>query len=130
VQVVTNGQAWDWTEATGFVGLGGVGGGALDVSFDGSVIVGSSGGVAFIWDAQHGMRSLQQVLTDELGLDLSGWSLTSASGISDDGRVIAGTGLFEGATEAWIAVIPEPGTLALVAIGLGMLGLRRRAPMD
>jgi hypothetical protein len=41
-----------------------------------------------------------------LGLDLTGWTLKIAHGISDDGRVIVGEGNNpNGDTEAWIAVI-------------------------
>ncbi len=57
---------------------------------------------AFIWDAAHGMRNLQSVLESNYGLDLSGWQLTSAVDISDDGRVIAGNGINPlGQEEAW-----------------------------
>ena len=49
---------------------------ALDVSNDGSVIVGfvnaTSGGVAFIWDTANGMRDLKLVLMETYGLDLHG----------------------------------------------------------
>jgi hypothetical protein len=61
---------------------------------------------AFIWDPIHGIRSLQTVLTD-YGLDLTGWSLEIAYGVSDDGRTIVGRGQNpSGQTEAWIAVLP------------------------
>jgi hypothetical protein len=43
-------------------------------------------------------------LTEEYGLDLSGWTLYSATGISDDGKVIVGNGFNPmGLAEAWIA---------------------------
>jgi hypothetical protein len=47
---------------------------------------------AFLWDAANGLRSLKTVLTTQFGLDLTGWRLTEATGISDDGKVIVGTG--------------------------------------
>jgi len=81
--------------------------------------------VAFVWDELHGMRDLKAVL-ENFGLDLTGWSLTSATGISLDGLTIVGDGLNpEGRTEAWVAVIPEPSTAALLALGLVVFGLRR-----
>ena len=44
-----------------------------------------------------------------LGSELTGWSLTSANGISSDGRVIAGVGINPNADlEAWVVVLPEP----------------------
>jgi len=95
---------------------------ANGVSADGSVIVGTGGPyfdpAAFIWDA-HGFR----VLGDELvarGTDLAGWKLISARSISDDGRVILGLGANpnNGNREMWIAIIPEPSTAFLAALGL------------
>jgi probable HAF family extracellular repeat protein len=60
---------------------------AIDVSPDGSLIVGTTrdlqgNDVAFLWDAANGMRSLALVLEEEYGLDLGGWQLESANGIS------------------------------------------------
>jgi hypothetical protein len=100
---------------------------ARAVSADGSVVVGTSGGEAFIWDAGHGMRSLKQVLTDDFGLDLSLWNLLEATGISADGRTIVGDGFqgFDSNQRAWIAIIPEPGTALLVIVGLLGLAARR-----
>lgn len=75
-----------------------------------------------------GPRSLQDVLASDYGLDLTGWHLEGASGISADGRTIVGNGLNpSGAPEAWIAVIPEPSTGLLVAFGLVALARRRIA---
>lgn len=65
---------------------------AYSVSADGSVVVGVSGNEAFIWDSANGMRSLQTVLTSDFGLDLAGWHLRGATGISADGQTIVGYG--------------------------------------
>jgi probable HAF family extracellular repeat protein len=130
-------DAWEmfrWTEQDGMIGLGDLPGGdfgsyAYDTSVDGSVLVGTGtsqrGLEAAVWDAGHGLRSVYDILTGE-GHDLSGWSLTSATGVSDDGLTIVGTGTNPaGDTEAWIARIPEPATLSLLAFGLAAV-LRRR----
>jgi uncharacterized membrane protein len=105
---------------------------ASSVSADGTLIVGDSNNAlgnreAFIWDSTNGMQSLRDRLVD-LGLDLEGWTLTSAQGISADGQVIVGHGkrTLGGASEAWIAIIPEPSTALLLATGLAALAVGRR----
>ena len=124
-------EAIRWSEATGMLGLGAISGTgqsyALDVSADGSIIVGTSNDLAFIWDEVHGIRDLKEILEQEYGLDLTDWYLTSAQGVSLDGLTIVGQGVNpDGRTEGWIAVIPEPSTAALLAFGLVALGLHRR----
>ena len=127
-------QAFRWTQQSGFVSLGVLPGyeqesKAFDVSADGSVVVGSSQGPldnkAFIWDAVHGMRSLTEIATG-LGIDLTGWSLRTAYGISADGGTIVGEGLDpEGFSEGWRIVLPEPTSFSLFGI-IALLHLRRR----
>jgi hypothetical protein len=92
-------------------GLGDLPGGdffsaANDVSADGSVVVGTgssaSGFEAFVWNAADGMRSLRDLLTNDAGLDLTGWTLISANAISANGRAIVGEGTNpDGDDEAW-----------------------------
>ena len=132
-----------WTEGTGMVPLGDLPGGedhgyATGVS-DAGVVVGHSvsfrGLEYFIWHAARGMRSLRDVLTRDYGLDLTGWDLTATQGgrtptwsiaISADGTTLLGTGVNPaGATEAWMAVIPEP-ACGFAALGFAMLIHRRR----
>ena len=49
------------------------------------------------------MRSLQGVLVDDFALDLTGWTLTSATGVSADGSTIVGEGMNpDGFNEGWI----------------------------
>ena len=147
------GEAFRWTEDGGIVGLGDLPGGASwsearAVSADGSVVVGraSTGYTtltdgplqiqtpdpipvfeAFIWTENAGMRNLGEVLTSICGLDLTGWTLTTATDVSADGLTVVGSGINpDGNAEAWIATIPEPATLALLAGGFAMLVLRRR----
>ena len=117
-------EAWRWTAQSGLVSLGDLPGGAtnavaLGVSDDGALVVGfgttEAGTEAFILDQLNGMRRLQGVLEDQLGLDLTGWTLTEASAIDDDGLgsnesvAIVGSGVNpDGDTEAWLARIPVP----------------------
>lgn len=108
-------EAFIWDSTNGMVGLGDLPGGAFsseayDVSGDGSTVVGQSnsdnGSEAFIWDNTNGMRSLEDVLINDFNLDLTGWSLYQANAISDDGLIIAGSGINpDGNTEAWIATL-------------------------
>jgi uncharacterized membrane protein len=68
------------------------------------------------------MVSLKDTLIGA-GLDVSGWSLTSANAISADGFTIVGNGINpSGQTEAWVAnlePVPEPltilGSIAAIA---------------
>ena len=135
-------EAFRWTQAGGMVGLGDLPGGSFGswangVSADGTVVVGhsnsASGSEAFLWSAATGMQNLKTVLVNDYGLNLTGWTLTEAKGISADGKVIVGYGTNpSGQTEAWFANlrsdnIPEPGTLGLVTLGvLGLVRRRRR----
>jgi probable HAF family extracellular repeat protein len=128
-------EAFRWTEAAGIVPLGTLGpdneSRARGVSRDGSRVVGyitstlDDSSQAFIWDAEHGMRLLKDVLVQDCGLDLTGWKLTQAWDVSNNGPTIVGRGYNpQGVEEAWQAVLPEPATLAL--LGLGALAIFRR----
>jgi uncharacterized membrane protein len=104
-------------------------GAAVGISADGSIIVGNTGSTArpYIWEMEHGSRELATVFTQELGLDLGGFVLINVTGISDDGRTLAGLGRnAEGREQAWVAVIPSPTGVAIVAPLFAFCGRRRR----
>jgi hypothetical protein len=62
------------------------------------------------------MRNLRDLLIAS-GLNLEGWTLAEPTGISADGTVVVGYGTNPaGATEAWLAVVPEPSTAAVLLI--------------
>jgi uncharacterized membrane protein len=122
-----------WTQAGGFVPLALYGDPAyqhsvLDANFDGSILAGTSGRKAVIWDA-GGIHTVESILMAQ-GIDLTGWSLQIAI-ISADGTTLGGSGFHNGKTEAWVAVIvPEPSALAVLIAGLAplMAGRRARSP--
>ncbi len=125
-------EPFRWTTTEGMVGLGHLpglsGGQASAVSTDGSVIVGSMMPVAlpgaFVWTAVDGMRSIQDILVNDLGLDLTGWILEEATGVSADGQTIVGTGINPaGNDEAWIAFLdPTLFSIGLIDASDGALG--------
>lgn len=111
-------SAFRWTQAGQFEILGKLDGArkayALDLSADGSVVVGYSWfdpeDEAFIWTQASGMRSVAEVLTNDYHLDLTGWTLQRATGVSDDGTVLCGYGTNpDGSVEAWVAHLPANG---------------------
>jgi probable HAF family extracellular repeat protein len=98
---------------------------AADVSADGSMIVGSieGGGTtdvrAFLWTPERGVRTLEDVLVEDYGVTLPGWTLYTASGISADGSTIVGSGDGPNGSEAWILTIPEPAPAPALWVGWG-----------
>lgn len=93
-------RAFRWTEAEGMVSLGTLADAewisAQSVSGDGSIIIGHydtlNGNRAFLWTEPAGIRPLAEAVLTDFGLDLAGWTLERAKGISDDGLVIVGEG--------------------------------------
>lgn len=120
-----------WAEATAVSRTGAYVAGAMWLN-------GDADQEAFIWDAVHGTRNLATVLT-QAGISLAGWDNLSndyadgaayfaVSGISEDGKWLTGTGVYNGTGTAWVAFIPEPSGFAVLACGLlPLLKFRRRA---
>jgi probable HAF family extracellular repeat protein len=109
-----------WTADDGIQDLGALNDGlpsaaATGVSGDGQVVVGSVETFipsyrqhAMRWTHADGMQDLNDYLPT-LGVDLAGWVLTTATGISSNGEVIVGYGDHSGHIEGWIAVVPVGG---------------------
>jgi probable HAF family extracellular repeat protein len=133
--IVAGFHAFRWTEETGMFALPPTPGGrnferAYGVSGDGNVIVGTG---AFVWDAFHGTRDLEQLIAEQ-GVDLGDFSLVSARAASFDGLTIVGLGRRPGEHgEAWLVrldpgtFIPEPSSLALSAMGVALQVMLIRA---
>jgi probable HAF family extracellular repeat protein len=120
-------SAFRWTQSTGIVPLffdDELSSYANAVNYDGSRIVGVSIGAAgnsraAMWTSTFGSVDLNAYLPT-LGINLTGWNLTDATGISYDGSVISGNGTFNGVMAAWIvstSSVPEPSALLLIALG-------------
>ena len=106
---------------------------AQALSDDGSTIVGWAQGpnigdsLAVVWDGDGHARRLDHWLSAEHQVDLTGWSLVAATGVSGDGRTIVGYGINpDGRTQAFAAVIPEPAAWLLSAAGMLIRRRRRR----
>jgi probable HAF family extracellular repeat protein len=127
-------SAFRWTSVTGMTALRGdfQEGSYLanGLTSDGSIVVGQHGNTytALIWNNSTTSITLWSYLSDR-GVSLTGWtSLSSATGISSDGRFITGYGVYQGQNRAFIAdigVIPTPSALSFIALG-GLLNRRRR----
>lgn len=83
------------------------------ISGDGGLVAGAGtsaiGQEAFVWDATNAMRNLREVMRADYGMDLPGWVLAEATGISRYGSFIVGHGTNPaGQTEAWrIGLAPQ-----------------------
>jgi len=129
---------WDGSGTAQGINLwsGYLAGEARGVTNGGSIVVGNwledefadeLRSLAFIWDAAHGARPLQDVLVGDYGLDLTGWTLNTVSHITPDGLTIVGAGLNpNGQLEAFKIVIPAPGSLGVLALAGVVAGRRRR----
>lgn len=80
---------------------------AYAISDDATVIVGQGtsaiGNEAFLWTQADGMRRLKDVIEDDFGIDLTGWTLSVARDVSAAGDAIVGWGTNpSGQQEAWL----------------------------
>ena len=102
-------RAFRWVEGVGMQDLGlfpgGTSSNATAVSGAGDRVVGAGaappGSRAFYWNATIGMVDLNVWLPSQ-GTDLTGWVLTRATAISEDGTVIVGDGTFNGFSRGWM----------------------------
>jgi uncharacterized membrane protein len=106
---------------------------AVDVSADGSVIVGNRyGDGATIWFEGLDGQRLLDVLAAQGTTGLEGWSI-AATAISADGRTIVGIGHHdsdENRQLGWVAtlnaaVVPAPPSLVLLGSALVAVAIRR-----
>lgn len=112
LQASSQRRAFRWTRQTGITPIASTSDSLLDVfasavSGDGLVIAGwgntPNGETALLWDEPHGMRRLDAVLKTDYQTTISGWTLSRATALSDDGRTIVGFGVNpSGVVEGWV----------------------------
>jgi hypothetical protein len=98
------------------------------------------GRLGFVWLAGRKALEIREALAaqsdiSDIDLGQMGWSESSVTAVSDNGKFIAGwrcagwgCGWDDAPSGAWLANIPEPSTLVLVAVWLiGLLGYSMRA---
>ena len=89
---------------------------ALDISDDGSVVAayswedaqldGAAPEATFIWDAEHGTRTLAEIF-EQRGVDTSGWEFRTPRALSGDGRVLLGLASCGGIQTLYRAVLSD-----------------------
>ena len=135
-----NRWAYRWTQSGGMINLGAVESGlpyyqnsANAINADGSVIVGSSGDGnhpvtqhAFRWTQATGIKSLSSILT-EAGVNTSTWLLNDATGVSDDGNIIVGTGYFNSSQTPYIANVKTGGLTTPTDLGNSLQTVQQTA---
>lgn len=88
---------------------------ANSVNGDGTVVVGYCEGKAFVWTQSLGIVDLN-VYLPTLGVDLTGWTLRSAYGVSADGTAIVGGGMYNGDVRGFVV---QGLPVACAAAGIG-----------
>lgn len=106
-------KPFTWSKGTGLVLLplpSGIESAATYyITSDGKTVFGGSvpHGSGLVWRADFGVATLTDFLRKN-GVDTDGWSLRSVTGISDDGRVIAGVGRKpSGESSNWVVTLPS-----------------------
>jgi probable HAF family extracellular repeat protein len=125
--------AWLWSASNGYTTLPTVSGvttiGPTAISGNGTTVVGAAFPTEFadpiLWTAQTGTVRIADILTAS-GVDLTGWTLGTAYGVSFDGTRIVGVGEFGGERRGWLVTVPAPGAASILAAGVTCFGLRRR----
>lgn len=100
-----------WTQATGMVALPQTPNGCTAlrpraINGDGSLIIGQvvdnvAGFTAFVWTPAMGSQLLANHLQAR-GVNLTGWQISDATGISADGSAMCGNGLYNGSPVGWV----------------------------
>ena len=60
------------------------------------------------------------------GVNLNGWWLEAAVGVSDDGMTVFGDGSYFGQSRPWMVVVPAPSASVPIFVALVLASRRRR----
>jgi hypothetical protein len=96
---------WDTSDGVRLVSLGSSASTLIDMSSDGSVVLGDGGDGGFLWRAQAA-TSVASVLAAS-GADLSGWDELRPQHLSRDGKVVFGSGTCGGVATYFRWVLPQ-----------------------
>ncbi|HLP85738.1 MAG TPA: hypothetical protein VK157_15415 [Phycisphaerales bacterium] len=117
-----------WTAATGSIFLNLPALPTADISFDGNMLVLANGNIYY-----HNIAdtlTAAQVLTSG-GIDINNWSDLRITQLSDNGQTLAGFGTFNSppgviTNTPWVATIPTPSMLAMLAVTALVSSRRKR----
>jgi len=128
--------AFRWTEAGGMEDIGVIAGmdsaQPTSASADGSSLVGygyhsvTGEEAPMLWTSTLGMMNLRVYLA-AIAVDLAGWQNLYVTGISADGTVLGGGGVFNGESRGWIVSgVPAPASISVLLLGAAFAPRRRR----
>jgi uncharacterized membrane protein len=132
-------DAFRWTAQTGIVDLGFPHSGnpipiPTACSANGDIFIGQTfGGQCFVWRLGTEPRTMDDILTNDFGIDLGNLQLIHASDMTPDGRTIVGIGqdAVTGAFQGWVVTlprsIPTPSSALAFAVAALFASRRRRA---
>ena len=106
----SGGAAFRWVWPSGpMTGIFGGGSGCTGVAYaasrDGSVVVGGCGSGMY-WSEITGPRPIEELLMSQ-GVDVTGWEIGDAMGVSADGTVVAGWARHNGKWRGYVAHLPR-----------------------
>ncbi len=78
-----------------------------------------------MWASQSEVIHLAKYLSEN-GIEMSGWVLSTAVDISDDGLTILGEGYYHGVYQPFLVTIPEPTTTPVIVMGMILIRRRRQ----